>query len=130
MPGPGHGEFTGGGRLSKEQVALLARQVKQGMPQGDAAQTTPMPRFPKGWQTGEPDLVLHMRAPRLLPAEKGVFRNFILPVDLQDNRYIRAVEMRPRNKPVVNHANFIVERPPQMRRRDGNADEPDFPAWR
>src|SRR5580693_5563379 len=37
MPEPGHGDFAGSLRLSEQQIAMLARWVGQGMPEGDPA---------------------------------------------------------------------------------------------
>src|SRR5579863_10363052 len=34
MPEPGHGDFAGSPRLSDQQIAMLARWVREGMPEG------------------------------------------------------------------------------------------------
>ena len=95
---------------------------------GDAAQTPKAPQFSEGWQLGPPDLVLHMRQPYRLTAESGdVFRNFVLPVNLSETRYVRAWELRPSNKRVVHHANVIVDSSRELRKRDGEDGQPGFP---
>ena len=127
LPAPGHGEFVGERRLSNEQLTLLARWVQSGAPEGNLNDLPPAPQFAAGWQLGEPDLVLHMRQPYPLTATPGdVFRNFVLPVDLQDTKYIRAIELRPGNKRVVHHANLIVDHARMLRRRDGVDGQPGF----
>ncbi|HTS27940.1 MAG TPA: tetratricopeptide repeat protein [Bryobacteraceae bacterium] len=127
LPEPGHGDFTGLGRLSAGQIALFARWVKDGTPLGDPWQVPKPPAFTDGWQLGPPDLVLHMRQPYQLTAEPGdVFRNFVLPVSLTQTRYIRAMELRPGNKRVVHHANLIVDHARQLRKRDGEDGHPGF----
>jgi tetratricopeptide (TPR) repeat protein len=127
-PEPGYGEFVGARRLSEEQIQLLAHWVETGMAEGDPHRMPPTPRFAEGWQLGKPDLVLHMRQPYQLPAGgSDVFRNFVMPVDLTQTRYIRALELRPGQKRVVHHANVIVDRSRLLRRRDGQDGQPGFP---
>lgn len=126
-PEPGHGDFAGARRLTEEQIALLARWVESGTPEGDPAALPPLPRFTEGWQLGQPDLVLHMSQPYQLAADGAdVFRNFVIPVSLKETKYIRAMELRPGDKRVVHHANLIVDRSRLLRRRDGQDGQPGF----
>lgn len=127
MPLPGHGKFKDSARLSDGQIALLSRWFREGMLEGNRADLPPIPRFSEGWQLGKPDLILRLRQPFRLPAtESDIFRNFILPVDLKESKYIRAFELRPGNKRVVHHANIILDRSRLLRRRDGNDGQPGF----
>src|ERR1017187_9251723 len=127
LPIPGHGDFAGAGRLSAEQIAWFASWLKQGTPLGDPAQIPKPPHFPEGWQLGPPDLVLHLRQRFPLKTKPGdVFRNFVLPVNLTETKYVRAMELRPSNKRVVHHANLIVDRARMLRKRDGEDGQPGF----
>lgn len=127
-PEPGYGDFEGSERLTDEQIDLLARWVKSGMPEGDQAAEPQPPHFVEGWQLGKPDLVLHMRRPYQMAASgEDVFRNFVVPVELKETRYIRAMELRPGSKRVVHHANLIVDRARMLRLRDGADGKPGFP---
>jgi Flp pilus assembly protein TadD/mono/diheme cytochrome c family protein len=127
MPEPGHGDFAGSLRLSDQQIALLARWVREGMAEGDPADLPTAPRFTEGWQLGPPDLIVRMSQVYHLTANPGdVFRNFVLPVDLKETKYIRAFELRPGNKRVVHHANVIVDRSRLLRRQDGLDGQPGF----
>ncbi len=127
-PAPGYGNFAGSKRLTNEQIDLLARWAKSGMPEGDPAALPPAPHFVDGWQLGQPDLVLHMRQPFQMPASgEDVFRNFVIPVGLKETKYIRAMELRPGSKRVVHHANLIVDHARMLRQRDGQDGQPGFP---
>jgi tetratricopeptide (TPR) repeat protein len=127
MPEPGHGDFAGSLRLSDQQIGMLARWVGQGMPEGDPADLPPAPRFTEGWQLGTPDLIVHMSQVYHLTAIPGdVFRNFVLPVNLKETKYVRAFELRPGNKKVVHHANVVIDRSRLLRRRDGEDGQPGF----
>src|SRR5438128_7881944 len=44
-------------RLAESDIRLIADWVKQGTPEGDAAEKPEPPKFASGWQLGEPDLV-------------------------------------------------------------------------
>ena len=49
-----------------------------------------------GWTLGPPDLVVEMPAAyALAPGDGVVLRNFVLPVDLPDQRWIRAFDLQP-----------------------------------
>lgn len=127
-PAPGYGDFAGSKRLTDEQIDLLARWAQTGMLEGDRAALPPAPHFVGGWQLGQPDLVLHMRQPFQMPASgQDVFRNFVIPVNLKETKYIRAMELRPGSKRVVHHANLIVDHSRMLRQRDGEDGQPGFP---
>jgi Flp pilus assembly protein TadD len=127
-PEPGYGDFAGAKRLSDAQIDLLARWSKTGTPEGDRAELPPAPHFVEGWQLGQPDLVLHMRQPYQMAASgEDVFRNFVIPVELKETKYIRAMELRPGSKRAVHHANLIVDHARMLRQRDGQDGQPGFP---
>jgi Flp pilus assembly protein TadD len=127
-PEPGYGDFAGVKRLSDAQIDLLTRWAKTGMSEGNRTELPPEPHFVEGWQLGQPDLVLHMRQPFQMPASGvDVFRNFVIPVELKETKYIRAMELRPGSKRVVHHANLIVDHARMLRQRDGQDGQPGFP---
>ncbi|HEX4343333.1 MAG TPA: cytochrome c [Verrucomicrobiae bacterium] len=41
--------------LTDDQIALIQAWIKQGTPEGDAADKPAAPKFTSGWQLGEPD---------------------------------------------------------------------------
>ena len=127
LPEPGYGDFADSRRLTAEQIALFSRWVRNGMPEGDPSDSPPEPRFTDGWQLGPPDLIVRMRQIYHLTAAPGdVFRNFVMPVDLKETKYVRAFELRPGDKRVVHHANVILDRSRLLRRRDGQDGQPGF----
>jgi len=127
LPEPGHGDFANSPRLTSEQIRLISEWANGGMPEGDSAKLPSPPHFNEGWQLGPPDLVINMRQPYNMPASgTDVFRNFVLPVDLKETKYIRAFELRPGNKRLIHHANMIVDRSRLLRKRDGQDGQPGF----
>jgi tetratricopeptide (TPR) repeat protein len=119
LPEPGHGEFEGERRLSEEQTALLRTWVSRGMPEGDPADLPGPPAFPDEWHLGEPDLVLTLAEPFMLPAEgRDVYRNFVLPTSLTGSRFVRTLEFKPSDPALVHHARFAVDPSPLSRQAD------------
>ncbi|HXI44103.1 MAG TPA: tetratricopeptide repeat protein, partial [Bryobacteraceae bacterium] len=128
LPEPGYGDFNGNRRLAGDELRLIADWVNEGSIEGAAADLPPAPSFTEGWQIGPPDLVVQMPKSYRLAASGGdVFRNFVLPVNLKEAKYIRAIELRPGNKRVVHHANIWLDRRQSLRRRDGEDGQPGFP---
>jgi hypothetical protein len=132
MP-PWHGDtdfggFVGERRLTDAQIATIAAWVKDGMPRGDAAKMPRMPDFPAdGWRLGQPDLVLEMPAGFDVPATgPDVFRNFVIPTRLTDDKWVRAVEYRPSARKVVHHALFAQVAGGSLTALDGADGRPGF----
>jgi Flp pilus assembly protein TadD len=127
-PEPGYGEFAGERRLTDPQLRLIANWVKQGTPEGDPADLPAAPHFTQGWQMGPPDLIVKMPKPYLMAAAgSDIFRNFVLPLDVKETKYVRAVELRPGNTRVVHHANIVIDRTQALGKHDGQDGQPGFP---
>src|SRR5262249_58980948 len=60
---PGFGVFLDNLRLSDRELAILARWVDAGAPEGDPADLPAPPRFTDGWQLGQPDYVFPVAEP-------------------------------------------------------------------
>jgi hypothetical protein len=102
---PGFGPFVDERRLTDDQIALIARWVAEGTPEGDPADLPSPPQFTPGWQLGEPDLVVTMTEPYALVAEgRDDYRCFVIPFAPPPGKYIQAVEYRPGNRRIVHHA--------------------------
>jgi len=95
--------------MPAKDIATLAAWVDAGAPAGDPKDAPPARKFVSGWQLGEPDLVLSVDSDFTLGASgRDAFRCFVLPTDLPEDKYIRAVEVRPGNPRIVHHTlNFI-----------------------
>lgn len=118
LPEAGYGDFSENRRLSDGDVALIKAWVDGGMPEGNPAEAPKPPVFSKEWQLGQPDLILQVESPMMVPATgPDLFRNFILPVPIEQTKYIRAMEIRPSTPRVVHHANVLIDRTASLRRQ-------------
>lgn len=122
-PVHGFGHFLDEPRLTARELAILETWADLGAPEGDPAERGQPPNFPDGWQLGTPDLVLAMPEPFAVPAGGvDVYRAFVLPIPLDHDQPIAAVEFRPGNRKIVHHARLYADATPDCRRRD--ADDP------
>ena len=132
MP-PWHGDtdfggFVGERRLTTEQIATIGAWVKQGMPRGDERRMPKLPEFAaEGWQLGQPDLVLEMPAGFDVRASgPDVFRNFVIPTRLTEDKWVRGIEYRPGARKVVHHAIFAAVKGGSLAALDGADGRPGF----
>lgn len=126
-PVGGHGEFEGSRGLSSEELELLERWVRDGAPQGDPERAPEPPAFPSGWRLGEPDLVLEMEEAFEIPATgPDIYRNFCLPVDLPEDVWVSAIEVRPAARTVVHHVLFFHDDTGSARRLQAADPVPGF----
>src|SRR5204863_9558499 len=94
---------------------------------GDPAARPPLPVLPRGWQLGQPDLVVQAPRPFTVPASGGdLFRNFAIPVPLPATRYVRAIELRADNPRMLHHASVGVDRLRVSRKLEGRDGHPGF----
>ena len=106
---PGYGEFVGHKNLTDAQIDLLQRWAANGAPEGDPKDLPPTPTWTAGWQLGQPDDIVSLGKPFVVPADGPNFsRTFIMPVSNPTVRYVKGLEFRPGNPAAVHHANIRV----------------------
>jgi mono/diheme cytochrome c family protein len=127
QPEPGYGEFVGERRLTEDQIGLIRQWVAEGAVEGQPKDLPPQPAWANGWQLGEPDLVVQMPKPYILPeGGKDVYRNFVVPIPITNRHYVQAVEFQPGNR-TVHHTFLLYDRTRQSRRIDEQDADPGFP---
>lgn len=105
--------------LSQSEIGLMAKWMDNGMAEGDPSKMPEMPKFTEGWQLGEPDLVVSMKEGFTLYAEGAdIYRNFVIPLNLDEDKWIKAIEFRPGKRTVVHHSLFYFDTSGDARRRD------------
>ena len=131
LPEPGFGEFVGERRLTDVQIATVAAWAESGAAEGDAADLAEPPALTDGWALGEPDLTVTLPAPYTLPADgPDVFRNLVMPLPVNETRWVRTVELRPGNPRFVHHAIMAVDDTTSSRRRETDeTEQPEQPGF-
>jgi hypothetical protein len=126
-PAPGHGEFRNERRLTDAQIATIKRWVETGMAEGERAKLPKLPEFPEGWQLGKPDLVVTMEKAFQVPATgRDIYRNFVLPLNLTEEKWVTAIELRPSARSVVHHVLYFLDTTGKARAKDGQGGQPGY----
>ena len=106
---PAIGEYVDDPSLTDDQIAMIARWVDAGAPEGDSAKLPPPLQFPQAWAIAEPDLVLQMDEEFIVPADgPDLFEHFVIPTGMIEDRFVRAVQILPGNAKVVHHVLVFV----------------------
>ena len=114
--------------MTEAALGLLRRWVEDGEREGSGS-APPLPQFPSDWPLGPLDLVVTQVEPYRLAAEgRDVYRILVLPLGLKQRRYVRAVDVRPRNGS-VHHALLAFDRNGVARRWDARDPEPGLPGF-
>jgi tetratricopeptide (TPR) repeat protein/mono/diheme cytochrome c family protein len=119
LPEPGDLKFADELRLSDQEITEIQQWVEQGEVEGLASDLPARPEFSQGWELGKPDLILTAKKPFILPASgTDQYWNFILPVPINQTRWLKSIEIRPGQKRLVHHANVLVDRTQASRRKE------------
>jgi mono/diheme cytochrome c family protein len=132
-PWPASTDFGGPFRdarvLSDAEIKTLADWVAADCPEGDPGDAPAPRKFSSDWPMGPPDLVVTMPEPyNLEAAGDDVFRVFVLPTNLPEDRWIRAVDLKPGNRAVVHHVIAGVDTSGKGRELDAADPGPGYHA--
>lgn len=121
---PEYSEFLGERFLTDDQIHLISDWVKAGAPEGPKNAEPPLPIFPDGSQIGEPDLVLSFDQAFTHKGDNSdQYQVFVLPTGLQEDKIVKAIELRPGNKSIVHHALFQIDTTGTGRQLDAQTPE-------
>jgi len=119
LPEPQKLKFADELRSKQSEIGLIQAWVATGAVEGDPSEIPPQPKFVEGWTFGKPDLILTATKPLTLPPQgTDTYWNFIFPVPIQETKWVKAVEIRPGDKRYVHHANILVDRAGELRKRE------------
>ena len=105
-----NGRFLGERRLPENDVELIHRWVNAGAPEGDLQLAQESPVWPEGWHSGIPDLVVTMPESYALPPDSEVYRNFVIPIPIKEQRFVTAIELKPTTTQGIHHARLDAGR--------------------
>lgn len=92
------GEYYPDPSLSDEEIATIVHWVDSGAPRGNSDDLPPPLVFPSAieWEFGTPDLVVTMEEDMVVPPTgPDLFVNFVADSHLEEDRYIRWIEVKP-----------------------------------
>ncbi|MCA9430612.1 MAG: redoxin family protein [Candidatus Omnitrophica bacterium] len=119
---PHHGTFVNDRRMSNVEIALINKWVENGAPEGDPAKLPKAVDFVEGWGIGDPDVVYEMPAECHVPAGGSLpYQYFAVKTKFDEDRWIKAAEVRAGNPSVVHHILIFIKYP-----KGHEKEEPDF----
>ena len=92
--------------LSDAEIATMVRWIDSGAPLGNAADMPPVQTFaPEDvWHIGKPDLIVKMnKTHTMYPKGPDWWIDYFADVPITEDRYIKAMEIRPSNRKIVHH---------------------------
>ena len=124
-------EYANDRSLSQYEIDLINKWIESGAKEGDPGKKPAAPSFPEEWYLGKPDLILEMEQGFEVPASgPDINRSFVLKLDssqLPEDKWVKAIELRPSARGVVHHALFYLDNTGASRKRDGEDGKPGFP---
>ncbi len=127
IPAAGHAKFVGERWLTDRELALFKSWSESGAPEGKATDLPPAPQFAEGWRFGKPDLILKMREHFTVRADgPDILQNFVIPIDIAEDKLVAAIEFHPGNKRVVHHSVLFLDDKGAARKLDAATPEPGY----
>ena len=130
-PVEGHGKFLDERRLTDDEIAKLKNWQKSGMAEGPADKLPEPPKFESDWLLGEPDLIVTMPKAFTVPKDgPDIYRNFVIPLDLKEDKWVAGFEVRPGARSVLHHVIIRLDENGEARRADSANGKPGFSGMR
>lgn len=101
---PHWGSFANDLRLSDEEMRTISAWVESGAAEGDPKDLPSAPVFRDGWRLGKPDIVIDIGEDYVTKPGADSYEHFVVPTNLVEGQWARALEIRPGNRRVVHHA--------------------------
>ena len=118
-------EFAHNRRLTDDQIKLIDAWIEADCPEGPRERMPATPQFTEGWSLGTPDLIIKMQKPFNVPADGAdLYRSFVLPVGLTEDKWIKAYELKPTARNAVHHALFFVDETGSVRNQSERDGQP------
>ncbi|HYR41949.1 MAG TPA: cytochrome c [Terriglobia bacterium] len=97
-PNVGITEFKNSVALSDQEIATIAKWVDSGAPQGNPSDMPPPRKFDDNdkWSIGTPDTIVELPKDLVVPGKApDQWKNITVDPGLTEDRYIKAVEVKP-----------------------------------
>ncbi len=128
-PVPGHGDFKDSYGLTGEERQTILDWIAAGNPQGEAADLPETLADTGEWQLGDPDLVVQMPQSYDVPRKKDDYRCFVLPTNVDTDKWVSAVQVVPGNKQIVHHVLLFIDTEGAADKLDGKDGSPGYTCY-
>ncbi|MGH9666674.1 MAG: hypothetical protein ACRD9L_19800, partial [Bryobacteraceae bacterium] len=107
---PHWGSFSNDGRLASDEIRTIEAWVDAGAAEGNPRDLPRAPVFTGGWKLGKPDIVIDIGEDYVTKPGADSYEHFVVPTNLTEGVWARALEIRPGNRKVVHHAHVNLVR--------------------
>lgn len=122
------GKFANDRSMTLGEIDTLVRWVDTGAKEGDVKDAPKPVQFVQGWNIGKPDLVVEVPKPFVVPATGTIdYTYYVLPLNLKEDTWITAAEVRPGNREVMHHVIAFVRPPGAKWLQNAPLGEPYLP---
>jgi hypothetical protein len=109
---PKIGHWRNDRRMEASDIEKVVRWIDAGAQEGDRADLPPTKTFRKGWQIGTPSLIFQTPTEFRVKAEGTIpYKYFTVPTNFTEDKWVRAVEVRPGSPAVVHHIIVFIQGP-------------------
>lgn len=115
--------------LSQAEIDLIAEWVDAGAPEGDPASALPLPQYTDAWAIADPDLTLVMPDFVIPSSTNDLYRCFVMPSGLLQDRFITAMEVVPGNRAMVHHVLVYQDLTGQAAQLDAQDPAPGYTSF-
>ncbi len=112
---PDHGSFAGDASLSVEEQRKLVHWVRAGAPGSESDPLADREAELQDWPEGEPDLVIEIEAQEVPATGVLGYREFYLPEEIVEDRWVKGVVFLPSEPEVMHHAFVFARFPKHLR---------------
>jgi mono/diheme cytochrome c family protein len=128
-PSESHGKFKGATALKPEEKADLLTWLNSDMPMGNVEDMPAAPEERGAWILGEPDLVVKM--PIVYAPERGkdIYRCFVLPSGLTEDKFVQAMDILPGDRRIVHHVIAYLDPNGDSEKLDEKDPEPGYDCY-
>ncbi len=121
----GYGEFRNAPLLTQREIDLIVNWVEGGAPKGDDKDYPQKALFSNNWTLGKPDMVLPLPEEQKVASDTDETRTFKVAINSSQDRWLRAIDLRPINHAVILSATIYLENKPSKAAPDSRLQTPD-----
>ncbi|HEU4692648.1 MAG TPA: hypothetical protein VFS23_30005, partial [Vicinamibacterales bacterium] len=99
-------QYKNDASLTEAEIATIVEWADAGALEGNSADMPAAKTFPdsKGWNIGTPDLVVTQEEPfKMYAAGSDWWDTFVVESKISEDRWIKAVQLKPENSKIVHH---------------------------
>ncbi len=105
----GFGEFRNTPPLTQHEIDLIVNWVEGGAPKGEDKDYPTTPVYSNDWSLGKPDVILQLPKEQKIASDADEVRAITLVTNFKEDRWIKAIDLRPTNGAVVLSAMIYLD---------------------